>query len=179
MPIELPDPLPNATSPPAGAFDVPVAGESAAAGSGARPSAPLPDVPRGRRPFSVGLGILGALVISLLAIGVLYYKWYKDRVEPNQPVIAVWGPDGSKPGEPTWAGAKVTVRSLTNPDSVSTGTLEEKDHVLLRFHAPPGISKVSVEKDGKLLAEAQGVLGSNVVWWPFRKPEAVTRPNLR
>jgi hypothetical protein len=177
MPIELPDPLPSGTSPPAGAFDVPVAGESV--GSGARVSAPLPDAPRGRRPFSVGFGIFAALVISLLAIGVLYYKWFKDKVDPNQPVIAVWGPDGSKPGEPSWAGAKVTVRSLTNPDWVSTDTLEEKDHVLLRFHAPAGISKVRVEKDGKLLAESQAMLGPNVVWWPFRKPEAVTRPNLR
>jgi hypothetical protein len=118
-------------------------------------------------------------VISLLAIGVLYYKWYKDRVEPNQVIIAVWGPDGTKEGEASWDGAKVTVRGMTNPDWVATDTLELKEHMLLRFHVPPGLYRVRVEKDGKMLAERESPQKSFLVWWPFRAPPAVTRPNLQ
>ena len=165
MPIELPDPNASRTSPPAGAFDVPVPGEPPAVSAAASLSA---DAPRPARPFSVGFGIAAATLISLLAIGVLYYKWYKDKIDPNEPVIAVWG-------DPSWAGAKVTVRSVTTPDWVASGTLEEQEHVLIRFHVPAGVSKLRVEKDGKVLAEREAQLGPNIVWWPFRKPEAVTR----
>ena len=156
---------------------MPVAGESM--GSGARVSAPLSDAPRGRQPFSVGFGIFAALVISLLAIGVLYYKWFKDKVDSNQMIIAVWGPDGTKEGEANWTGAKVTVRGVTNPEWVASDTLEEKEHVLLRFHVPPGVYRVRVEKNGKVLAERESPPRSYLVWWPFRAPEAVTRPSLQ
>ena len=122
---------------------------------------------------------MGAMVISLLAIGVLYYKWYKDRVEPNQVIIAVWGPDGAKEGEANWDGAKVTVRGLTNPDWVATDTLDAKEHVLLRFHVPQGLYRVRVEKDGKVLSERNSPQKIFLVWWPFRAPAAVTRPNLQ
>ena len=49
-------------------------------------------------------GIAGAAIISVLAAGVLYYKWYKDRPDGNQTTIIVGGTEDTE-----LDGAKVIV----------------------------------------------------------------------
>src|SRR5438105_1266458 len=108
-----PDPLEHPTPP--GTIDVPVAADSQTSfntfpspSESPRPAAAQdPDAPAPprrlvgpRRQLVIIFGITSSLLLSALAIGLLYVKWYK--APDYDTTIIVWG-------EPDWAGAKVTV----------------------------------------------------------------------
>jgi hypothetical protein len=169
MPIEFPNPE---AAPPKGAYDVPVGRDepelTGGGGGFAKPPA------HGKAPFSVRLGIAAAMIISLLAAGVLYYKWYKDRPDANQTTVIVWGKN-----EKDWDGATVTVTNTALGGETLMGELSEKENLLLRFHVQPGNYRVRIEKEGHKLAEIQSdprrPLLPNMIWWPFHAPPAATQ----
>lgn len=182
-----PDPLEQPTPP--GTIDVPVTADSQtsfttlsspndrAAPAGGSPFAQDPDAPPRprrlvgpRRQLVIIFGITSSLLISALAIGLLYAKWYK--APEYDTTIIVWG-------EPDWAGAKVTVQGSGPPDVNLWGELWPSENMLIRFHVPPGDYRVRVVKDGRLLAERGGRVLSHAgvltIWWPFRRPPAATQ----
>lgn len=171
MPIEFPN---SEAPPPKGAYDVPVGRDEPAFGGGGRGEGFGKPATPGKTPFSVRLGIAAAGIISLLAAGVLYYKWYKDRPDANQTTIIVWGKD-----EKDWDGAKVTVTNSAPGGDSLMGELSAKENLLLRFHVPPGNYRVRIERDGHKLAEVvndpRRPLMPNVIWWPFHAPPAATQ----
>lgn len=115
-------------------------------------------------------GITSSLLLSALAIGLLYVKWYK--APEYDTTIIVWG-------EPEWAGAKVTVEGSGSPDVNLWGDLSDAENLLIRFHVPPGDYRVRVMKGGRVLAERGGRVLSHpgvlTIWWPFRRPPAATQ----
>jgi hypothetical protein len=123
-----------------------------------------------RRQLVIVFGITSSLLISALAIGLLYVKWYK--APEYDTTIIVWG-------EPGWAGAVVTVTGSGTPDINLSGSLSEAENLLVRFHVPPGDYRVRVVKDGRVLAERGGRVLSHpgvlTIWWPFRRPPAATQ----
>jgi hypothetical protein len=122
------------------------------------------------RVWVVAAGIATAVFISLLAISVLYYTWYK--AEDYDTTIVVWGWQN-------WEGATVEVTGSNLPKGHLTRTLDDADHLVIRFHVPPGSYRVRVEKDGQLIAERATdqlrPLSARTIWWPFRASPAVTR----
>jgi hypothetical protein len=175
MTSQPPDPQ---VPPPPGAFNVPVPVDSPTSFSATPVPAPVagktPDVvvPEGKpRAFVVLLGIAAAVFISLVAVSVLYYRWYK--AEDYETTIVVWG-------FPEWDGATVEVTGPGLPEGRLTRKLEDTEHLVIRFHVPPGSYTVRVQKDGKLLAERStdqrtGPLAAQTIWWPFRASPAATQ----
>jgi hypothetical protein len=164
---------------PSGSFEVPVAADSPTSFSaqppapwGVAPPAPAEASaaphPTGVRPWVVALGILSTVVITLLAISLLYYKWYK--AEEYQTTIVVWAPD-------EWKGATVEVTGGGLPPQGLSRELTEADHLLIRFHVPPGAYTVRVLRDGQTLAQRDPTraLAPHMIWWPFRAPAAATQ----
>jgi hypothetical protein len=115
-------------------------------------------------------GIATTVFISLIAISLLYYKWYKT--EDYDTTIVVWAPD-------EWNGATVDVRGEHLPPQGLTQDLKEDDHMLIRFHVPPGGYSVRVHRDGQTLAERETPptrpLNAHMIWWPFKAPAAATQ----
>src|SRR5258705_12038836 len=88
--------------PPSGSFEVPVAADSPTSFSAQPPASPAPSAAigptaaaapvdpahAGVRPWVVVFGIATTVFISLLAISLLYYKWYKT--EDYETTIVVW-----------------------------------------------------------------------------------------
>ena len=170
---ELPPP------PPPGAFNVPVPVDSPTSFSATPPTsmpapneAPVAPGPEAKpRTFVVVLGIAAALFISLIAVSVLYFRWYK--AEDYETTIVVWG-------FPEWDGATVEVTGPGLPEGQLTRKLDDSEHLVIRFHVPPGSYTVKVRKDGKLLAERTtdqrtGALAAQTIWWPFRVSPAATQ----
>jgi hypothetical protein len=127
-----------------------------------------PRVPRrGRRPWTVIAGIAGTVVISLLAISLLYYKWYAN--DEYTTTIIVWGFD-------SWDGARVSVTGTNLPKGELEDRLSAGRDMLVRFHVPPGDYVVNVTKDGKLLAKrtSEAPLKPNMIWWAARVPPPPT-----
>ena len=170
--------------PPAGAFNVPMPGNSptsfsatppSPAAAPARPGEDLAQRREGKpRVWVVVAGIATAIFISLLAISVLYYTWYK--AEDYDTTIVVWGWQN-------WEGATVEVTGTALPKGRLTRTLDEPDHMVIRFHVPPGSYHVRVEKDGQLIAERATdqlrPLAARTIWWPFRASPAATQMSVR
>ena len=124
----------------------------------------------GVRPWVVVFGIATAVFISFLTISLLYYKWYKT--EDYDTTIVVWAPN-------EWNGATVDVTGEHLPPPGLTQDLSEADHMLIRFHVPPGTYSVRVHRDGQTLAERVSdplrPLRSRMIWWPFKAPPAATQ----
>jgi hypothetical protein len=170
--------------PPSGSFEVPVAADSPTSFSAQPPpsssppptavalpaSSPVAAAHTGVRPWVVIFGIATTIFISLLAISLLYYKWYKT--EDYDTTIVVWAPS-------EWNGATVDVSGEHLPPSGLTHELNEDDHMLIRFHVPPGGYSVRIHRDGKTLAERvtdpTSPLRSRMIWWPFKAPAAATQ----
>src|SRR4051812_6551054 len=168
--------------PPSGSFEVPVAADSPTSFSAQPPPSPVaaPTSPTaapradaahaGVRPWVVIFGIATTVFISLLAISLLYYKWYK--IEDYDTTIVVWAPD-------EWNGATVDVSGEHLPSPGLSHDLSEDDHMLIRFHVPAGGYIVRVHRDGKTLAERETPvtrpLRSRMIWWPFKAPAAATQ----
>jgi len=171
--------------PPAGVFDVPVSPDSPTSSfsslpaGGAAPMSPMladddGDGDRARRggarQWIVGLGIVGAIVVSSAAIALLYYKWYKT--DEYQTTIVVWG-------QPEWEGDTVTVRGSGLPTQLSKD-LAPNEGMVIRFHVPPGTYLVRVtDKEGRKVAEqfSDNALSDRMIWWPFRRlPPPATHP---
>jgi hypothetical protein len=175
MTRQPPEPEPP---PPPGAFNVPVPLDSQTNFSSMPPPPPVTEQasaspePEGKpRIFVVVVGIAAAVFISLVAVSVLYYRWYKS--EDYETTIVVWG-------FPEWSGATVEVTGPSLPEGKLTRKLEQAEHLVIRFHVPPGSYTVRVEKDGKLLAERStdqrtGPLAAQTIWWPFQASPAATR----
>jgi hypothetical protein len=181
------DPLLEPLTPP-GTLDVPMPGDSPTsfAAMSAAPSGPsTPDGtaapapheqarPRARRltgprrQLMITFGITASLVISALAIGVLYSKWSKAPV--YETTIVAWGEKG-------WEGAKVTVTSPELPGGSLSDTFDEA--LVIRFHVPQGDYRIRVVKDGRTLAERGARLYHEpdklAIWWPFRRYSATTQ----
>jgi hypothetical protein len=164
-------------------FDVPTPADSPTGFSSAEPPAPVSDEPRGAaggpegkpRTLVVVVGIATAVFISLVAVSILYYRWYKS--EDYETTIVVWG-------WPDWDGATVDVRGAALPGGHLTRKLEEVENLVIRFHVPPGSYTVRVEKEGKLIAERTtdqrtGPLAAQTIWWPFRASPAATRMSAK
>jgi hypothetical protein len=163
--------------PPPGSFDVPVAGDSPTSFSAMPPamdaSAQAGEVePAGRH--TVGTprwivlgGIWTSVAISLLAISILYYRWYK--AEDFESTIVVWAPA-------EWKGATVQVNGANLPGNELTRDLDDEDHLLIRFHVPPGAYTVRVHRKGQMLAQqtSRPPLTPRMIWWPFRISPAAT-----
>lgn len=169
--------------PPPGSIDVQVPADSptgfstsSSMSAGVAPAPPAPGYrktlpkPQGKRPRIVVAGIAGAVVLSLLAIALLYYKWYK--AEDYTATIIVWAPEA-------WNEAKVSVTGPNLAAGELTGTLSDKANMLIRFHVPPGEYVVRVIKDGTVVArrasDPRSPLRTNVIWWPFRAPPSATQ----
>jgi len=178
MTSQPPDPELPPPPPPPGAFNVPVPVDSPTSFSATPPpppvarEAPVPLDPEAKpRTFVVVIGIAAALFISLVAVSVLYYRWYK--AEDYETTIVVWG-------FPEWNGATVQVTGPGLPEGRLTRKLDDSEHLVIRFHVPPGSYTVRVEKDGKMLAERTtdqrtGPLAAQTIWWPFRASPAATQ----
>ncbi len=123
-----------------------------------------------RRATLIVVSLLGALLISAVAIGILYSRWY--RAEHYESTIVVWGP-------PDWDQAKVTVTGAALPQGRLESAVSKESDLMRRFHVPPGRYVVRVEKDGQLLAEQSGEIPPNpsgrMIWWPFKAPAAATQ----
>jgi hypothetical protein len=120
----------------------------------------------------IRIGIVATVLVSLLAVSVLYRTWY--RTETRDALIIVWGPD-----DKSWDGARVVVTGPGLTGALST-ELTAEDHMLARFHVPPGHYLVRVTRpDGKVLAERathpDRPMLSKMFWWPFRAPAAATQ----
>jgi hypothetical protein len=170
--------------PPSGSFEVPVAADSPTSFSAQPPAsaassdastlksaaAPVDPAHAGVRPWVVVFGIATTVFISLLAISLLYYKWYKT--EDYDTTIVVWAPA-------EWNGATVDVSGGRLPPQGLTQDLNEDEHMLIRFHVPPGGYSVRVHRDGKTLAERvtdpMRPLRAHMIWWPFKAPAAATQ----
>ena len=168
--------------PPSGSFEVPVAADSPTSFSAQPPPSPPPPVappptapheprPKGMRTWVVALGISASVLLTLLSISLLYYKWYK--AEDFDTTIVVWAPA-------EWYGAtvEITGSGLAAPQRLAQ-ELSEADHMLIRFHVPPGAYTVRVIRDGQTLAERvtnpARPLEARMIWWPFRAPAAATQ----
>jgi hypothetical protein len=163
--------------PPPGAFSVPVPVDSPTSFSAAPPAPIVSKEPNGFEPEGksrtviVVLGIAAAVFLSLVAVSILYYRWYK--AEDYDTTIVVWG-------WPDWNGATVEVTGPGLPEGRLTRKLDDSEHLVIRFHVPPGDYTVRVEKDGKLLGrrstdERTGPLAAQTIWWPFRASPAATQ----
>ncbi|MDB5323175.1 MAG: hypothetical protein JWN40_4806 [Phycisphaerales bacterium] len=175
-----PPPAQPDVPPPSGSFEVPVAADSPTSFSAQPPASPAvppptaepPPAPRsaGMRGWVVAFGIAATVFITLLAISLLYYKWYK--ADDYQTTIVVWAPD-------EWKGATVEVTGGGLPAQGLARELNEADHMLIRFHVPPGEYTVRVQRDGHTLAQRMTdptrALTARMIWWPFRAPAAATQ----
>lgn len=165
---------------PEGAFDLPVASDSLPV-----LSAPAP-VPEGKhhrppeirphRPWMIGLAVISAAMVGVLAVIVLYHR--SSREEGYTNLIYVWGQDDS------WAGARVIVTGKNLPEGGFVDELTVKNHLSCRIHVPAGTFEVRVEKDGRTLARARSnsALSDNLnswTWWPFRAPPSATQSSLK
>jgi hypothetical protein len=180
--MATPPAQPEVPPPPSGSFEVPVAADSptsysaqppaspGAAGAIAPNAAPANTAHAGMRPWVVIFGIATTVFISLLAISLLYYKWYKT--EDYDATIVVWAPD-------EWNGATVDVSGGRLPPQGLSQDLSEDEHMLIRFHVPGGGYIVRVHRDGKTLAERETPpmrpLRPHMIWWPFKAPAAATQ----
>ena len=163
----------SSTSP--GGFGATFGLAGAPAAGGANGDGP-PRLTGHRRQRVVAVGIVATTLLSLLAVSVLYYRWAK-KPDPTA-IIVVWGGN-----EPAWDGATAVVRGggLRAPLSY---VLRAEEHLLVRFHVPPGDYQVEVRgKNGAVLARRQNPvqrpLKSGVIWWPFRAPPAATQAGLQ
>lgn len=168
MPIDLPQ---SESRPPAGTFDLPVAGEAngpAAAPNPATGHKHHPPAVRHHRPWIIGLAVLSAAMVGVLAVIVLYHRSSREEAYTN--IIYVWAMDDS------WKGAKVVV---TGENLRFVDKLTEKNNLACRIHVPSGKFGVLVEKDGRTIARAESNPGltTNLTWWPFRAPPSVTQPS--
>ena len=120
----------------------------------------------------VRLGIVAAVSISLVAISLLYYRWYK--AEDFESTIIVWAPAD-------WKGAIVRVSGATLAGSELTRELDDEEHPLIRFHVPPGVYRVRVQRNGQTLAErpTSPNLTVRMIWCPFRIAPAATQMGAR
>ena len=180
MTSQPPDPdLP----PPPGAFNVPLPVDSPTSFSAMPPPPTSPSdndtepPPRREgkpRPWVVVFGIAAAIFISLVAISLLYYTWYK--AEDYETTIVVWG-------WPDWEGATVEVAGANLPQGKLTRKLDDPDHVLVRFHVPPGAYAVRVEREGHVIAQRETSqlrpLAERTIWWPFRASPAATQMGVK
>jgi hypothetical protein len=167
----------GSSNPPAGALDVAVPADSptgVGGGLGEQVS-PQPHRPeqahRHGRPWVIGAAIVATVIVALLAVSVLYYRWY--RTEQADALIIVWPPDDG-----AWDGATVTVSPSTGPGL--SKRLSRDETSVVRFHVPPGHYLVRVTgPGGKVLAERrthpQRPMLSKMIWWPFRAPPAATQ----
>ena len=96
---------------------------------------------RNHRPWVIGLAVLSAALVGVLAVIVLYHRSSREEAYTN--IIYVWGLDDS------WNGAKVIV---TGNNLRFVDQITEKQHLSCRFHVPAGDYTVSVEKNGRTLA---------------------------
>jgi hypothetical protein len=178
------DPLDREPPAPPGAYDMPVAADSPTSFSAMPPVTapaqrerePEPLARREGKPraWIVVVGIGAAIVISLLAISLLYYKWYK--AEDYETTIVVWA-------WPEWKGATVEVTGSNLPEAKLTRDLDDPDHMVIRFHVPPGGYTVRVLKNGTTLDERSTPtfqpLTARMIWWPFRASPAATQMSAK
>jgi hypothetical protein len=120
----------------------------------------------------IRIGIAATVLVSLLAVSVLYRSWY--RAEKYDAMIIVWGPDDA-----SWDGARVVV-SGPGLSAALSKELSKDEKMLARFHVPPGHYLIRVTgPDGKVLAERathrDRPMLSKMIWWPFRAPAAATQ----
>lgn len=169
---------------PPGAYDMPVAVDSPTSFSAMPPETPPPErqgesEPSARREgkpraWIVVVGIGAAIFISLLAISLLYYKWYK--AEDYETTIVVWAPQ-------EWKGATVEVTGSNLPEAKLTRDLDDPEDMVIRFHVPPGGYTVRVMKDGAMLDERSTPtfqpLTARMIWWPFRASPAATQMSAK
>ena len=167
---------------PEGAFDLPVKGDEPAVlpapalSVGAEAKHHRPPEIRPHRPWLIGLAVMSAALVGVLAVIVLYHRTSREEGYDN--LIYVWGLDDS------WAGASVIVTGKNLPEGGLVDELTAKNHVSCRFHVPAGTFEVRVEKDGHTLARARSnpALSGNVTswtWWPFRAPPSATQSSLK
>jgi hypothetical protein len=180
-------PLPSATTvgaPPAsptsgfsaGPTDPPVGAGAPMSAAPVDNEAPPPRLVGHRRHRVVIVGIALTVVISLMAISLLYYRW-ATKLEPTASIVVWAGSDAS------WDGATVTVRGggLRGPLSA---VLRAEDNLIVRFHVPPGDYAVRVEAPGgRVLARkqtrVQQPLQVGSIWWPFNPPPAATQAGFQ
>ena len=113
-------------------------------------------------------GITSAVVISSLAIALLYAKWYSS--EDYTAMIVVYG-------EEAWDGAIVVVKGPSIAPNGLSAKLEADNNLMIRFHVPPGNYDVNIYKDGKPLLPQRRVTGLKADnWaWPYRQPSTTRK----
>lgn len=153
--IHVNQPTPNSSTPPAS--------------NSSQPTPLPPNVLRGpRRQIAIVFGIGATIIISILAITLLYVKWY--RVEEPTSIIVAWGFEG-------WDGVVVRVTGSNLPPEGLTGVITEKKGLMERFHVPPGNYEVTAYRKGQKVLRAQVKdLTHRSLVWPFRSPPTTTRP---
>jgi hypothetical protein len=135
-----------------------------------------PPSQRPHRPWMIGLAVLSAALVGVLAVIVLYHRSSREETYAN--LIYVWAMDDS------WTGAKVIVTGDNIPPGGFEEELTQSNQLACRIHVPAGTYEVRVEKDGRTLARARSnpaLSGSfaSWTWWPFRAPPSATRPSLK
>jgi hypothetical protein len=148
------------------------AGSIAGPGNGA--ADPIPDTapastsPRPRT-WLIFFAIATTAALCVLTIALLYLRWWRN--DAHNSIIAVWIDE-------RWDGAIAEVSDPAIQLKLEHPLTRDGD-MLARFHVPPGLYKVRITKDNKVLDERPPhVMQPSGVWWPFRAPPGAAELGL-